>query len=120
MCDSRFDDVLCNLHEEEIPVCLSCGEDTLRLQTASFQTYAQLRYWGFMFDRDYNLEKFPTASEVIDSEPVQIVMSSFKALIDKALISNSFSTFALRSYMEKLPSCAFTKRPITSPDFDIP
>ncbi|XP_028966378.1 DNA polymerase alpha catalytic subunit [Galendromus occidentalis] len=120
MCDHRVLDVLCNLHEEEIPVCPACGEDTLRLQAQAFQTYAQLRYWGFMFDLEYNREKFPNAGELFESEAVRVIVESFKMRIDKFLQCNGFSNFSLRSYMEKLPSCNFTKRPIVSPDLDIP
>lgn len=120
MCDHRSADVLCNVHEEEIPSCPTCGEDTLQLQTQVFQSYAQLRYWRFMFDLDYYANKFPDSRELLQSEGVVMIADSFKALIDRFLKDNGFTTFSLRSYMEKLPSCSFTKRPRICPDLDIP
>lgn len=119
-CDNRMADILCNVHEEEIPTCAACGEDNLRLHAQAFQSYAQLRYWGFMFDLEYLIEKIPELGEEHLTDPVKIFINRFKAKIDEALCRNGFTNFSLRNYMEKLPSCAFTKRAIVSPDFDIP
>ncbi|OQR69466.1 DNA polymerase alpha catalytic subunit-like [Tropilaelaps mercedesae] len=122
LCDYHQRDVLCNVHEEEIPTCAACGEDTLQLRAQQFQSYAQLKYWKFIFDLDTYAGKFPEAEflKMVESDAVRIICSVFMDLIDTFLRDNGFTTFSLQSYMEKLPSCGFTRRPLVRPDLDIP